>query len=46
MNYDRLGLIPLQPYQFARIDQVSYPEPAPNLTITNPVDVTSDGDRP
>jgi len=46
MNYDRLGLMPLQPYQFGRIDQIAYPRPEPDLTITNPVDVMNDGERP
>lgn len=38
INFDKLGLLPLQPYQFGKIDQVSYP-PEELLPITNPVDV-------
>lgn len=38
INFDQLGLLPLQPYQFGKIDQVSYPPEDP-LPITNPVDV-------
>ncbi|AWZ21190.1 conserved hypothetical protein [Roseovarius sp. EC-HK134] len=40
LNYDKLGLLPLQPYQFGRVDQVSFPKPA-ELPITNPVDVSN-----
>lgn len=40
LNYDKLGLLPLQPYQFGRVDQVSFPAP-PELPITNPVDVSN-----
>ncbi len=40
LNYDKLGLLPLQPYQFGRVDQVAFPKPA-ELPISNPVDVSN-----
>lgn len=40
MNFDKLGLLPLQPYQFGRIDQVVFPEDD-NLPVLNPVDVSN-----
>lgn len=46
LNYDRLGLMPLQADQFGRVDQVSYPLPpaiAAPLDISTPIDINSSG---
>jgi hypothetical protein len=42
LNFDRLGLLPIMPESFGRIDQVTYPQ-APVVPITNPIEVSSDG---
>lgn len=40
INYEKLELLPLQPYQFGKIDQVAYPPEEP-LPITNAIDVSN-----
>jgi hypothetical protein len=48
LNFDALRLLPLEPAQFGRVDQVVYPRP-PLLEpeITNPIDTigTIDGEE-
>ena len=41
INFDRLQLMPFQPYQFGRIDQVAYP-PREKLPFMNSIDVSSE----
>lgn len=41
LNFDRLGLLPIMPEAFGRIEQVNYP-PEPLPAITEPIELSSD----
>lgn len=46
LNFDRLGLMPMEPYQFGRGTEVAYPPPpaladaVSDLAIADPVDIS------
>jgi hypothetical protein len=42
LNFDRLGLLPIMPEAFGRVDQIIYPLP-PIAPITNSVTLSSGG---
>ena len=44
LNFDRLGLLPLMPDAFGQVGQVAFP-PEPLPPITEPIEVSSDGDQ-
>ena len=45
LNFDKLGLLPLNPEQFARVDQVAYPQ-LPLGPILSPIELSADLDAP
>lgn len=42
LNFDRLGLLPLMPDGFGRVDQVAYPD-LPEFNLGRAIEVSSDG---
>jgi hypothetical protein len=46
INFDRLGLLPLDANQFGRIDQVAYPPDDTLLPILDPIEVSETEVRP
>lgn len=46
INFDRLGLLPLQPYQFGKVEQVGFPRKEEPLELNGVVDVMDRGGEP
>lgn len=42
LNFDRLGLLPLAPEQFGRVDQIAYPGRDEDLSVSEAVDVVGE----
>ena len=45
LNFETLGLLPLQSYQFSKVDQVAFPPEDP-LPVINLIDVSDLGEKP
>jgi len=42
LNFDRLGLLPLSPEQFGRVDQIAYPPEETMLPVSDVIDVAGE----